>query len=310
MPTDWRGLFDALNIRWTDRGPNARRGRVNIACPFCGDSDPSEHMMIWEDNSGYLCHRNQRHRGRSLDFLLQHVLPGTPRREISRLLNDYAVDAPIAYERPRASQSDVAVNWQRFQPAADSKRCLAYLARRGFPDPAAICRRYDLRFSPAGTWAGRLLIPIVGPDGEIATWTGRALIDELSPRYWTQAADNNTLYVPRQMRATMLVFEGPLDVLKVAAATEHMPVTPVGLLGLDINESKLYQLKQLLQRCTSYYLCFDNGVLQSEYRHLSASLAFWGKTLYKGRLRVPQGFDDPGEMPIPRITEWIAGTLS
>src|SRR5207248_325378 len=151
---------------------------------------------------------------------------------------------------------------QRFQPAADSDRCLAYLAGRGFPDPAAICRRYDLRFSPAGTWAGRLLIPIVGPDGEIATWTGRALSDKLQGRYWTQTADNNTLYVPRQMRATMIILEGPIDVLKVAAATEHMPVTPIGLLGLDINEMKLFQLKQLLEQCTGYHVCFDNGVLQ------------------------------------------------
>lgn len=311
MPTDWRTLFDSQHITWTDRGSNARRNCVNVKCPFCGVDDPSEHMLISENNTGWHCHRfPQRHRGSNPLVLLQHLLPGKSRQELIGLLNQHMTTEVRAYVRPRADPTALEQQWARFTPADQNHHCLNYLAGRGFVDPEPVCRRYDLRYAPVGKWAARLLVPVHALGGQLTGWTGRAMRDELEPKYLTESATGAAIYVPRAVRGTAIIFEGPMDALKVSTATEHMSVTPIALLGLSSDPLRSYQLNILLRRCDQLYISLDQEIAFPQYRQLVGGLAPSIKRLYKGPLQVPRPFGDAGAMPLTTIERWIAQLLT
>jgi hypothetical protein len=276
---------------------------------MCGD-DPSEHLLISENGTGWHCHRSpQRHKGSSPVRLLQLLLPGTSRMDVAKLLNDFS-SAGIAVPtrvHQRLDPKGVEVQWSRFLPAYKSAYCLDYLFKRGFPDQIALCHRYDLRFALTGKWAARILLPLHNYHGEQIGWTGRAMRDSLEPRYNTEIAEPGALYLPRPMRAMGLVVEGPFDALKIAVATEHMAVTPVAVLGLNADIPRLHALNLVLQNCAGFSMSFDRDVLFPIYQGFLGGLAPRLKTIYKGRVSIPPQFEDAGDMPIPAISEWIAG---
>lgn len=327
MAVDWRRLFDGLGVTWTDKGRNARRGNVSIQCPFCGDEDPSQHMLVSESNRGWYCLRNpQRHRGRDYIPLMQRLLPEQGRRQVIALLNQYnTLEAVAEYKSVRAEPSEIEAKWSRFRPAYDSQRCVDYLGKRGFPEPETVCRQYDLRYAPVGQWAMRLLIPITDAAGTVVSWTGRAMRDDLTLRYDMPPTGNDALYVPGPMKAVGLVVEGPMDALKAAVAANRLPIAPVAVLGLGFNEARARQLSTLSLQCHSMYLCLDASVdpvasnlrrgrygiaaPAGPHRAIMAALAGRRHLLYIERLRLPRGYDDLGEMPVPELTELLRSCI-
>src|SRR5882672_3402022 len=63
MKFDWRGFLDSRRIHYRTQGPNTPTGDVSIRCPFCGDADHSEHMVISMSGQGWHCWRVHNHKG-------------------------------------------------------------------------------------------------------------------------------------------------------------------------------------------------------------------------------------------------------
>src|SRR5579864_2033962 len=141
---DLRSTLTRNNVNWKDRGNNCSDGWINIRCPFCYD-DPSEHLRISEQLTGYYCLRNRLHKGgihhlfRKLG-LPTDVLPTPGHR-------------PVNVEPPPVKEIDTNCNWM-FAPAADNQEMLDYLTYRKFLLPEEVCRQFRLQFSPFGKWAG------------------------------------------------------------------------------------------------------------------------------------------------------------
>lgn len=301
MPTDWRSLFNEVGVHWVDRGPNSMYGQPVIACPLCGN-DPSQHLNF--SDIGYYCLRNHGHGGSNFVFILRRLLPATSRTAILELLNRHATTEVSVRERPKPQPASVIEQkWSQFQPADTHPAYLDYLHRRGFPDPAVLCRRHDLRYALKGQWAARLLIPITDIDGSLLAWTGRAIRD-IQPRYLNLATHHDGLvYVPGAMRATALLVEGPMDALRVIQASRN--IAPIALLGLGTNPARLLRLAGrlggLLRNCREVLVCFDPGVPPAVYKGLFVGLAQLRLSAIVRRLRLPPGWEDFGATPVDSL---------
>lgn len=240
-PFEWLPVLRENGVPFVERGPNVKRGHVNIRCPFCGAADPSHHMGLELDTGYWGCWRNSMHRGKS------------PVRLLAKLLN-------IPYHRARqiAGVGDTWVDPEGFDAVADrllrqggydtlkhirreflkmdpelkpvleagraGERVFSYLIQRRFSNRGArdACQFYDLRTATSGQWRDRLVLPYK-QDGELVAWTGRA-IAQANIRYLDLPLDEclvpikHTLYNHDAMLdggLALVLVEGPIDALKL-----------------------------------------------------------------------------------------------
>lgn len=324
---DWRRLLDHIRIPWTDRGSNVGRGRINIKCPWCGVHDPSMHLSIDTTKLVYACLRSPKqhssgHRGGAIK-LIAALGYG---REANQLLDNYATTtvsrAPPA---PATGVEKAAVlkRWNRFNPAAENRKVLAYLyEQRGFSDPAAVCIRYDLRFAPHGEWAGRVLFPLYDAQtGQLESWVGRAFFKHLLPKYRTPevAGQEGLIYTGRlaQTRRTAIIVEGPFDALKINAACEHLPVSAAALTGLALADwtspspDRLFRVRHFLQPAETRLVALDATVPVSQVNQIIKTLvAFQPREYIIRHLPIPPGGTDPGAMSYEEVRDWITAYLT
>lgn len=314
MRVDWRSLFDVLRIEWRDRGANTSSGNINIPCPWCRN-DPSYHLAVAEERAGYYCYREpNRHSGTDLRRLL--VALRVPYAQTVTLLNRYNLDAgkPVAAERPSKSPPDLGKirgAWDRFVSASRSGQAVTYLEARGFTNPQAIIEAQDLRVAIEGSWARRLLIPYMDA-GQVLAWTGRTL-DDRQPRYLTHdAATAAMVYVaarPDTSPAEVIIVEGPLDALKIAAAVDLRYYCVIALTGKNLPAAKLLRIAQLSKGCRAISVALDADVPVSSAYTLIADIAQACSGCYIERLRLPPQYKDPAELPLTEISPWLRKTL-
>lgn len=150
-------------------------------------------------------------------------------------------------------------------------------------------------------------MPVTSADGRVMSWSGRAMLADLEPRYDMPPAPTHDLfYVPRAPRAICVVVEGPIDALKIVTGAESLPVWSLALLGLSIDDNKLLALVERTRQATELWLLFDQGSDVTLVYRLKEMLAKFRPTLYIRSLRAPIGFKDAGEMPVPVVFDWLA----
>lgn len=306
MEVNLRSLFDELRVHWRDRGANTSKGNVNIKCPWCAQ-DPSEHLAVSEADGRFYCYRRpNEHSGNNLHRLI--VKLGLGRDLALAAINRHRLRgaAQVQRERVIVPVTEIQKRWDSFKPAEDNARIRAYLESRSFVDARALCRRYDLRYAPLGSWAGRLLIPFKEQE-QVISWVGRALSPSGSPKYLTKDVGlEGLVYSPRPPRSNIVIVEGPIDALKVAAATEQMPISAIALLGKQMNATRLWRLRKLLSTSAqSAVLALDSDTTFKETTRILAELAHALDMLYIKRHRIPDLFKDAGEMTTEDITTWL-----
>jgi hypothetical protein len=298
----WRELLNDLNVEWRDKGKNCSRGNINISCPFCQD-DPSFHLAISENKLAYFCYRNPDHAGNSTSRLF--VALGLSYEDVPLTINKYNSGITTT-EAPKRSALLSETAWAKFENAADSAGCVNYLRQRGFPTPVATCRQYDLRFARGGKWAQRVLLPI-NDSGKVISWTGRALLPDLDPKYRTESTDaGNYLYVPRSVRETLVIVEGPMDALKIAVATANQSISSLSILGKGYF-NKLDKIALLGKNCGRILLALDADVPISTSYDIIYELSS-RVDCPVGILEIPYGVKDAAELEIEDIRDWIGTT--
>ena len=311
---DWKQIFDNIRVPWVDQGRNVARGEINIKCPWCGNTDPSEHLGISLNNLVYGCKRNKSHKGghRGGAIRLLREL-GISYSGAVLLLDNYSTTEVATLAGPKGiTQTAVTKQWDRFSPAIEFGKLRAYLATRGFPDPEVVCQRYDLRFAPHGEWVGRVLLPIT-EHGSVIAWVGRAIYPHITPKYkMQQVQDTGLVYAPRRTNNISIIVEGPMDALKINAACEDMPISAAALTGLAVSDwsaphpERLLRIRNFLQGAEIRLVALDASVDIAQVDRLLKTIAEWqGIDYYVYRLPILPGFDDPGEMDYDSIRYWI-----
>lgn len=269
-------------------------------------------MGISLTQEAFYCYRDpNRHSGRGFVSLLIRL--GQTRDEAIRLLNFHRDrSTPRVQIEAAPDLAKLASAWDRFALAARSQRCLDYLAARGFESPATLCEQYDLRYSPEGIWAQRLLIPL-HKDGEVISWTGRDVTERLEVKYLSKAvAGYQMVYTPdahKPNRDTAVLVEGPLDALRLSAATRRQPYVTIALCGKGLGAQKLLAIQKASDGCSQFLVALDADVQLSLCYQVIAEVASVVKMQFVGRGKLPPGFKDPGELPMGEILPWLNETV-
>jgi len=307
MQIDWRGLLDAISVEWIDRGKNTSSGNVNIKCPWCLD-DPSKHLAIALMKEAFFCYRapNQ-HSGKSFKRLLHRL--GHNDTEATRLLRRFAREgSTVLPSRLPTDVQEQKTAWSRFRSAGNSQEALDYLSSRGFTSPRTLCEHFDLRYAPNGLWARRLLIPL-HRDGEAVSWTARAMIGRLEPKYlMNDASTFAALCMPDIIKpkpALAVIVEGPMDALRIAQATRDAKVISIALCGKSLGAEKLLQIRKACSTCTVILVAMDADAPMSTCYQVVADIQSATNVNRVGRLKLPLGVKDPGEMPSEGILPWL-----
>lgn len=314
MKFDVVAFLDAYSIEYITTGRNVKAGNVNVKCPFCGSTDPSQHMGIRLDGRKYGCWRNSSHRGKHIERLIsalvgcslkeaksiieEGVRPDTPwaelRDRVARLRGE-----EDAQERPGATippETTLPRGVRPIAPQGPTRKFFRYLRTRGFRkrDIELLCERYKLRCGLFGKWSGRLLFPFVYK-GKVRGWTARAISDKAKIKYMSEPpgdlAKATVFNYDRAVRGgkILVICEGPLDCLKIDFYTPG--VRAVCLLGLSATPSQMRQLLRLAAKYERVVLLPDTEAVSAGIR-LQSELAVINPEM--GHL--PDGIEDPGKL--------------
>lgn len=331
---DWRRCLSEQRVPFIEKGPNVKRGEINIRCPFCGSADPSFHMGISEETGWYSCWRNRsQHSGKSPLRLLMKLLrvPYERARELAGLGESYVdpegFDAMAAKimgrdggtgrkEEVRRRTLDLDPAFRPIGPHGRTARHWDYLLGRGFADGdiEALGRLYGV-CAGGGDYEGRVVLPYY-QDGDLVTWTARA-IGQSSARYLDLSRDESilapkqTLYNhdaivegPGAAAGLLLVVEGPFDALKLDFYGRPYGVRAVALSTNSVTEAQVYLLQSSEGRFARRAVMMDQnasglGVVDSMRMKQQLSLIDGVEVL-----PVPYGAKDGAELTPAEIARW------
>ena len=209
MKFDWQRFCTEHQIHFVTSGPNTGRGRISVKCPWCGESDPSEHMglSVAIENPVWGCLRNPEHRGANPRRLVQRLLRCSFNQAVSiveaqnRIVPD-DFDTFLLSQKPRQEAAKVTFEIPRPKEFRDFEKLSKYTMRfleyvgedKGFgKDAITVCKTYELYYALTGDFAWRIIVPVYDLDKKVRNWVGRAIHPDASLRYRTNAASRKDL---------------------------------------------------------------------------------------------------------------------
>jgi hypothetical protein len=292
---DVRDILNRLHIPYVERGPNVKRGNVNIRCPWCSD-DPSHHMGIVPESGWYGCWRDRSHRGKFFPRLLAAAASISieyAKSIASEYFSEWAQDDAFSNavkamsdaptdERVKAKRKPndktLSRELRNLQIISDKdplcRRHRRYLEARGFPEASSVARRYSLMYAVGGEWKDRVVIPYY-VSGKLVTLTGRSIYEATELRY-KALPENRSILTTKQCLynhddavkrdGVLFVVEGPFDVIKFdffIPSKAHCGV--VGVSSVAIEDDQLEPLLNLCER-------FDRVVVMADQSELKQSM--------------------------------------
>lgn len=276
---DWLKFLSNHNIEYVTRGRNVGRGYIAVHCPFCGSSDPSQHLNIKLRGKGWRCWRDPTHRGMSATYLVAALL-NCPQEQAAALVgedievtptdDDFMADLRKMVGEEVASRAPV-----RLPPgarhlntnAASADVFWMYLCDRGYPQVGVgwVADQYDLHYAFMGNFRYRLIIPIKDEKGCLVSFTARSIIKNEPVRYRSPpgAGPAQSLlgmdWLKDKRGRLLVVCEGPFDAMRITYLGHAEGIYATCLFGLNIS---LMQV-ELLARLANHFalglgLCLDS----------------------------------------------------
>lgn len=320
MAFDWQTFLDRHGI-----GYSSQKKDLYIHCPFCGGSDSGRHMGISVVGRGWGCWRQQSHRGKSPERLIQALI-GCSWTEAQQIAGNGAATSlgglggfvanmeRLAGKAPPADAVASALvkpkTFKRLAGATGQGRLFYdYLKDRDFSANQVqwLCQEYDLHYAMTGDWSYRLVIPVHGPNGKWFTWTARAITSLAKLRYKTLTRDPDKagdgpialgpitdclLGLPRLREGgrTLVIAEGPFDALRLALFVGDYDMQATCLFGKAISDAQIDLLAALRPAYRNMVLLLDPDAALDSLT-LQTRVAPLGVQSY-----LLPGDDDPGEM--------------
>ena len=188
-----------------------------------------------------------------------------------------------------------------------------YLEDRGY-DLASqdwVAKHYNLHYANRGPYRYRLIIPVYSTAGELMTWTARSVVPRAEIRYKTLSVEPNEFFpgyvakcAPGQLLLglpllwkcenpeVLVLTEGPFDAIRISVLGHKIGVYGTCLFGLNITDSQVLLIEQLLGRFRHVVLLLDPDAkfrafrIQEQLTNLPVKI----ETL-------PPGVEDPGALP-------------
>lgn len=317
---DWRQLLSERRVPFVEKGPNVKRGEINIQCPFCGSADPSHHMGLNLESGFWACWRNSAHRGKSPLRLLTRLLDisYTAARELAGLGTDYvdpdgfdAVAARVMgrdkrVERMEQVKREFLAFPREFLWLLDSRAHTDYMIHeRRFSawDMEVLEEQYHIKAARTGDQRGRVIFPYY-MHGELVAWTGRAITPRAMIRYKDLPLEECLVPIKETVYnhdgaldggKVLVVGEGPMDALKIDVYGRSRGVRAVALSTNTVSEQQTLVLQELSTRFNRTYIMLDNvsGFGKVDGMRMKQQLSRMKNLSIIG---VPYGLKDAAEM--------------
>lgn len=122
------------------------------------------------------------------------------------------------------------------------KKARRYLKQRGISTLQIV--KHKIGFAGAGPLAWRVIFPVVGPENKTYGCVGRAIRDDMTPKY-LNTPGLKLLWNAQQPMQTAVVVEGIMDALHVETALlQRRNMIAVARLGSAITTTQMDQLKE------------------------------------------------------------------
>ena len=282
-------------------------------------------MQISLSGKGWNCWRNQNHKGKSRWKLIRAIL-GCSTERARELAGETArpiiADASLSDEvRGVMTGERVRRRYEGPLPLPDEFRSLTevgyrvryfwnYLIDRGYTRSEIrwLADNYKLMYAPRGDYDNRIIIPIYDRYGDLRSWTSRTISTREKLRYKSVSGKTRdwvlglpllwSVYNPKRL----LICEGPFDAMRVSALGHKRGVYGTCLFGLAMTNPQARLLRELSERFSSTCFLLDND----------AELRTFGMLEQLGvsgcvRLRLPEGFKDPGELSADGLDRVLEG---
>lgn len=336
---DWRELLEEHRIAFIERGPNVRRGELNVRCPFCGNSDPSEHMGINVETGWWSCWRNRtQHSGKSPVRLLMRLLRVSYEVALQLAGLDASWVDPDGFAALAARLRQPAIpkpivdvkikglplgRFDALEPRGGTRRHWDYLENRGF-DPDQLAEEYSVCCGVDTAWSGRVIFPY-REEKRVVTWSGRAIgTAELrykdlphEPRYEGETCaiipTKETLYNHDSLidgGEWLVIVEGPIDALKIDCVGRLLGVRAVALSTASISDGQLARLDRYACNFRRAVVMMDTARELDIIDSMRMRSQLSGLGLDSRILPVPFGRKDAGELKLHEATEFCLNLRS
>lgn len=320
MRFDWIRFLDHHKIEYVTRGSSVVAGNVACHCPFCGTADQSHHMGISLAGHGWGCWRNKAHRGKNpvrlvaallgvsqvqarslVGYDTSNVSDATLFGRVSSLFNSPTQTAP---PEPLKFPSEIKrLDWSNAKPSM----FFDYLYSRGYSHEEAVtaCQKFWLRYAMSGEFSYRLIFPIRDEQGELVSWTGRAIAPDQSIRYKTlsltkgspRAHGPATDYLLREQQLhrgndVLVVCEGPFDAMRIETVCSEHNVSATCLFTKTASELQIAKLGALSKHFRTKFLLLDQDAALSSLSVIERLRAHGYRNI-----RIPQPYKDPAATP-------------
>lgn len=265
------------------------RNHIQVHCPWCSDGRNGFHLGFNLEHGNLNCWRCGSH---SFWEYVGAILNTSNKRLIAQIVNKYKGRAEQFRQKP-------IIRKQIINPPPGTSPLISphkkYLRSRGFK-PISLTRDWGLQGTKhlSGEWNWRIIIPIHNQQGEIVSYIGRAINEEMKPKY-KFIPNEDMLRNPRSLLYglhkvpgdSIIIVEGPADVWRIGFGA-------VGLLGIDWKIPQAEILRTFQRR----FVLFDPGkVAQKRAYKLAKWLsAFPGETEILSDLPY-----DPGKMSMAEV---------
>lgn len=319
MAFNWQSFLDSNHVHYVTSGANVSRNHIAVHCPFCGSSDPSQHMSINLKHGGWSCWRNDNHSGKSPVYLVQALIGCTRERaqgivgESVFIPDDFlgTIHGLIAPKQgPPRKPIKLPPDFKPFFGQASSKRFVEYLTgpKRQFTEKqvARLTQRYGLHYCTSGKFKGRVIFPVTF-EGQLMTYTGRTIYPDVELRYKSLSYDPELEETPAvgpisdyllfydQLMAnewecdTLIMCEGPFDALKVSVLGRPFGIDATCFFTSSPSQAQIDLLGDLISVYKRRYLLLDQGTLATALRTQIDMHSLKTKVL-----TLPKAFKDPG----------------
>lgn len=276
-----KNIIEILNkhsIEFKDRGSGVGSGNVNIKCPFCSN-DPSFHMGIKIDGTGYGCWRNFLHRGKRLSYLFAKLLQITE-EEASNLLGikikfveeeDY-IKALKFIKKDKNKETKVITKlefpkeFKEIKNSGRTKRFWDYLEGRSFYDVEKLIRKYNFKCCLLDEYEYRIIIPIYFKN-KLVTWTGRTIKEDEKIRYKNLSLEKSIIKITDMLfnwdvinkgGEILFICEGPFDALNLQQYFTGFNKSTC-LFTKNVSSAQLSLFYELKNKYKKFIILLDKG---------------------------------------------------
>jgi hypothetical protein len=222
----------------------------------------------------------------------------------------HALDDEPEDRRPQVMQYPPS----HFGRVRDGSEGFNYLLTRRFKPRHVLelCRLYDIRYAYEGRFAGRIILPFLGPKYQCYGWQGRAINAKAEVRYLAYPSSDRAkrlLYnfgpaYQAKDRRVLAIVEGPIDALKVDFYGQLDGIRSVGTLGTAFMPSQVALLYRLCALYDRTLILFDRGAEGAAF-DLSNRLSSFSPVIGY----VPEGTEDAGALLPQQVVPVVRACL-